>query len=162
MKGRGASHTSLSGTNGGPAAISAAFVPGCIRREELASRCDCSISVVARVAAGPPEGEFGPIWISAGGGGLGRRGELGARDMIWKCSAVLWSREKAKGERKYRIEGGRDLISSSRDAVDSLASYPANWVWLELDGIWLRCISTLLSFVDAYGYGLGSIRYREA
>jgi hypothetical protein len=82
--------------------------------------------------------------------------------MIWKCSAVLWSREKAKGERKYRIEGGRDLISSSRDAVDSLASYPANWVWLELDGIWLRCISTLLSFVDAYGYGLGSIRYREA
>lgn len=75
-------HTSLSGTNGGPTAISADLVPGCILLAELASICDCSISVVARVAAGPPDGEFGPIWISAGGGGLGRRGELGARDMV--------------------------------------------------------------------------------
>lgn len=89
--------------------MSAAFVPGCIRREELASRCDCSISVVARVAAGPPEGEFGPIWISAGGGGLGRRGELGARDMVWKCSAALWAREKGT-RREKRQKRGREEI----------------------------------------------------
>lgn len=75
-------HTSLSGTNGGPTAMSADLVPGCILLEELASICDCSISVVANVAAGPPDGEFGPIWFSAGGGGLGKRGELGARDMM--------------------------------------------------------------------------------
>lgn len=99
---RGDKHTSLSGTNGGPAAISAALVPGCIRREELASRCDCSISVVARVAAGPPEGEFGPIWISAGGGGLGRRGELGARDMVWKCGVAIDLVSGKVGKRKER------------------------------------------------------------
>lgn len=29
-----------------------------------------------------PEGELGPNWISAGGGGLGSRGELGAIAML--------------------------------------------------------------------------------
>lgn len=53
-----------------------------MRRLELASSSDCSMAVVSRVAGGPPEGELGPIWISAGGGGLGRRGELGANDMF--------------------------------------------------------------------------------
>lgn len=74
--------TSLRGISGGPAAMSAALVPGCMRRLELASRRDCSMAVVSRVAAGPPEGELGPSWISAGGGGLGRRGELGASDIF--------------------------------------------------------------------------------
>ena len=35
-----------------------------------------------RIAFGPKEGDFGPIWISAGGGGLGSRGELGG-SAIW-------------------------------------------------------------------------------
>lgn len=52
-----------------------------MRRLELASSRDCSNGVEWRLAAGPPEGELGAIWISAGGGGLGSRGELGARAM---------------------------------------------------------------------------------
>lgn len=62
--------------------MSAALVPGCIRRLELASSSVCSEGVVSGLAAGPPEGDLGPIWISAAGGGLGNRGELGARDMF--------------------------------------------------------------------------------
>lgn len=62
--------------------MSAARVPGCMRRLELASRRDCSVGFVSRCAIAPPEGELGPIWISAGGGGLGSRGELGANAMI--------------------------------------------------------------------------------
>lgn len=74
--------TSLRGTRGGPVAISDALVPGCMRRLEFASSTDCSISVAWRLAGAPPEGEFGLIWISAGGGGLGRRGELGASAIV--------------------------------------------------------------------------------
>lgn len=62
--------------------MSSAFVPGCILLLELASSKLCSNSVVVRLAGGPPEGDFGPIWISAGGGGLGSRGELGASAML--------------------------------------------------------------------------------
>lgn len=85
--------------------MSADLVPGCILLEELASICDCSISVVANVAAGPPDGEFGPIWISAGGGGLGKRGELGARDMmeeVGRSSRDLESVEEREREEKKR------------------------------------------------------------
>jgi hypothetical protein len=28
------------------------------------------------------DGDFGPIWISVGGGGLGSRGELGGKDIL--------------------------------------------------------------------------------
>jgi hypothetical protein len=62
--------------------MSEALVPGCMRRLELASRSVCSICDVSGVAAGPPDGEFGVIWISAAGGGLGNRGEAGASDMV--------------------------------------------------------------------------------
>lgn len=62
--------------------MSVALVPGCMRRLELASSSVCSECVVWGLAAGPPEGDLGPIWISAGGGGLGNRGELGASDMV--------------------------------------------------------------------------------
>lgn len=91
--------------------MSADLVPGCILLDELASICDCSISVVASVAAGPPDGEFGPIWISAGGGGLGRRGELGARDMMDEVGrSSLISRasrlERREREEKRRKGGG--------------------------------------------------------
>lgn len=43
---------------------------------------DCSGCMAWRLAAGLPDGDFGPIWISAGGGGLGSRGELGGTDMM--------------------------------------------------------------------------------
>lgn len=61
--------------SGGPAAISADLVPGCILRLAFASIVLCSI-------VGPSlelltEGDLGPICISVGGGGLGSRGELG-------------------------------------------------------------------------------------
>lgn len=53
-----------------------------MRRLALASMAVCSISCPWRIAFGPKEGDFGPIWISAGGGGLGSRGELGG-SAIW-------------------------------------------------------------------------------
>ena len=62
--------------------MSQALVPGCMRLLELASRMLCSNWEAWRLAAGSPDGEFGPIWISAGGGGLGSRGELGASAMV--------------------------------------------------------------------------------
>lgn len=62
--------------------MSLALVPGCMRRLAFESTRFCSICVVAGSAAAPPDGELGPIWISAGGGGLGSRGELGARAMV--------------------------------------------------------------------------------
>lgn len=106
--------------------MSADLVPGCILLEELASMCDCSISVVASVAAGPPDGEFGPIWISAGGGGLGRRGELGARDMMDEVgrSSLISRASKLEGrerEEKRRKGGGNPISSSVAMSVASLA-----------------------------------------
>lgn len=62
--------------------MSAAFVPGCMRLCELASRTVCSICAACGLTVAPPDGGLGLIWISAGGGGLGRRGELGARAMM--------------------------------------------------------------------------------
>ena len=72
--------TSPRGMRGGPAAISADLVPGCILRLALASIVLCSIegSVFGLVRAG----DLGPIWISVGGGGLGSRGELGGRAIV--------------------------------------------------------------------------------
>ena len=62
--------------------MSAALVPEWIRRLEAASIWDCSICCTWELAFGPMEGDGGPIWISAGGGGLGSRGELGGIDML--------------------------------------------------------------------------------
>jgi hypothetical protein len=90
--------TSCSGISGGPVAMSAALVPGCMRRFELASRRLCSICAECRLAAGPPEGEFGVIWISAAGGGLGSRGELGA-------SAMTMSGKEKRGRWNGRRQG---------------------------------------------------------
>lgn len=73
--------TSWRGTSGGPAAISAALVPLWMRRLELVSTVVCSICDAWRAALGAISGDLGPIWISAGGGGLGSRGELGGIDM---------------------------------------------------------------------------------
>lgn len=88
--------TSFRGTKGGPAAMSAAFVPGCTLRLEFASSVSWSTWFVARLAAAPPEGDLGPCCISAGGGGLGSRGELGAKAAI--C---------AKRNREEKGGGGR-------------------------------------------------------
>ena len=66
---------------GGPAAISADLVPGCIRRLAFASMIPCSM-VGSWVVELPRDGDLGPIWISVGGGGLGSLGELGGRDIF--------------------------------------------------------------------------------
>lgn len=74
------SPTSPSSTSGGPAAMSAALVPGCILREAFASSMLCSIGS-SEPEEPPREGDWGPICISVGGGGLGSRGDVGGRDM---------------------------------------------------------------------------------
>lgn len=74
--------TSCSGTRGGPAAMSAALVPGCILLRELASMKLCSNCAVCVSIVALPEGDLGPNWISACGGGLGSLGELGAMAMM--------------------------------------------------------------------------------
>ncbi len=61
--------------------MSAALVPGCIRRLALASMMLCSI-VGSWFAELPRDGDLGPICISVGGGGLGSLGELGGSDMF--------------------------------------------------------------------------------
>lgn len=69
--------TSANGTNGGPDAISAAFVPGRILR--IAPLSDFVVSLFSGTAAlcsGLKLGDLGPIWTSGNGGGLGRRGDL--------------------------------------------------------------------------------------
>lgn len=74
-------HTSFRATRGGPAAISSAFVPGCMRRFAFASLIVCSICCAWRLAVALKAGDLGPSWISAAGGGLGSRGDPCARDM---------------------------------------------------------------------------------
>lgn len=72
--------------------MSAAFVPGWMRRRELASMMVCSICCVSRLAGLPAiDGDLGPIWISAGGGGLGSRGLLGACDIVETVGACAAS-----------------------------------------------------------------------
>jgi hypothetical protein len=61
--------------------MSADLVPGWMRRLALVSMAVCSIWADWRAALGPISGELGVIWISAAGGGLGSRGELGGSDM---------------------------------------------------------------------------------
>lgn len=78
-------HTSLRGTRGGPAAISADLVPGCILRFEFASITLCSIEG-SWLKELPKEGDLGPIWISVGGGGLGSLGDDGGSDILGKSS----------------------------------------------------------------------------
>lgn len=69
--------TSIKGTRGGPAAMSAAFVPGLILLFALASNMLCSMRLSWLSPASLMDGDWGPIWISVRGGGLGSRGELG-------------------------------------------------------------------------------------
>ena len=72
--------TCARGTNGGPPAISKALVPGLTLRVEFTSSLSswvypgsCSVSLPNE---SPTEGDWGPIWTSVSGGGLGNRGEL--------------------------------------------------------------------------------------
>jgi hypothetical protein len=66
--------------------MSSALVPGWMRRFALASSIVNSICEACLLAAAPPDGDLGPIWSSAGGGGLGSRGELGGIDISSRCS----------------------------------------------------------------------------
>lgn len=54
-----------------------------MRLLELVSSCVCSCGDVSGLTAGPPDGDLG---ISAAGGGLGNRGELGGSDIMGKRS----------------------------------------------------------------------------
>lgn len=54
--------------------MSAAFVPGLMRRIDPASFSNGGISCSPEPS--PTVGDLGPIWTSVKGGGLGRRGEL--------------------------------------------------------------------------------------
>jgi hypothetical protein len=71
--------------SGGPAAISADLVPACILLLAFVSIVLCSIvgSWLDRLR----DGDFGPIWISVGGGGLGSLGELGGIAMVGAVSS---------------------------------------------------------------------------
>lgn len=108
----------MSGTSGGPAAISAAFVPGCILLAELASRILCSMAF----SCSPDElndGDLGPIWISVGGGGLGSRGELGGRDIEDGNSLQRFLRNKRLRRpgclfRHERLNGDVCVLHTSR------------------------------------------------
>lgn len=80
-----------------------------MRRLELASISDCSIGQAWRFDCAPIEGDLGPIWISAGGGGLGSRGELGAIDMLREQGireAMLASEREEDKFRLSREDGG--------------------------------------------------------
>ena len=66
--------TSLSGTSGGPEAMSAALVPGLILLRSWAP-CFEGSAFAGPGAAGIP-GDLGGNCTSGKGGGLGRRGEL--------------------------------------------------------------------------------------
>jgi hypothetical protein len=62
LKGRGDQMlTSCNGTSGGPAAMSADFVPGWMRRLAFASKAVCSTWAAWRAALGPISGDLGPI-----------------------------------------------------------------------------------------------------
>jgi hypothetical protein len=77
--------------SGGPAAMSADLVPGCILRLALASRMLCSM-VGSWLEKLPCAGDLGPIWISVGGGGLGSLGELGGKDILSSSERSLLRR----------------------------------------------------------------------
>ena len=72
---------------GGPAAISAALVPGCILLLAFASIVLCSI-VGSRLDK-LRDGDWGPICISVGGGGLGEPWESLVVEPWWARFQVV-------------------------------------------------------------------------
>ena len=102
------SHTSCRSTNGGPSAMSSAFVPGLMRREapastELPGNLPCSSNNAT-------PGDAGPSWSSAIGGGDGRRGdEAGDRAAIaTRClGAIAIQRD---GVCQRYVEHDMDLV----------------------------------------------------
>lgn len=100
--------TSLRGTSGGPAAKSSALVPGWMRLFAFMSTMFWSM----RTACASRPGDWGPVWSSAGGGGLGSRGELGGRAMASLCGD-----EAAHGSMRLSGGGERDVFFGCRAAV---------------------------------------------
>lgn len=101
--------------SGGPAAMSAAFVPGCILLVALASRTLCSTAGSWLEKLLPSAGDLGPIWISVGGGGLGSLGELGGKDISMANEGepevprsvylkVMYTRDREVGAAIYAAE----------------------------------------------------------
>jgi hypothetical protein len=86
-----------SGTNGGPEAMSTAFVPGLILRVDPSSVSGNGAKSCSP-ALSPTVGDLGPIWTSVNGGGLGRRGEL---DGDTPAAAILLTNLVAGALRQY-------------------------------------------------------------
>ena len=87
--------------------MSTDLVPGWMRRLALVSMAVCSIWAAWRAASGPIIGDLGPIWISAGGGGLGSRGELGGND-IATWNSIRDSDTSAMSKARVVCRGCRD------------------------------------------------------
>ena len=86
--------------------MSADLVPGCILRLALASIILCSM--VGSWFEELPSGDFGPIWISVGGGGLGSLGERGDRDILTKTKMSLSGSDRRSGD-KGRFKAAVEL-----------------------------------------------------
>jgi hypothetical protein len=106
---------------GGPAAISADLVPGCILRLAFASSVLCSI-------VGPSlelltDGDLGPICISVGGGGLGSLGELGGSSIVGIDKSASVSSAVGHQER-MRFFSGKLGLKLSKEALKRAPSRP--------------------------------------
>lgn len=96
--------------SGGPVAMSADFVPGCILRLALASIILCSIVFSCWFEEPPRAGDLGPIWISVGGGGLGSLGDKGELDGL-DISIVRFLFQQSSN---YLTETTRMILSSEQ------------------------------------------------
>lgn len=110
-------HTSDRSTKGGPSAISAALVPGRIRLEAplssvLNSFCCSSV---------PGDGLLGPSWISAMGGGLGRRGELKGEAVVAISRSGKVERGVERGVMRRREAGVGSLAVETKEGYTPLA-----------------------------------------
>lgn len=127
-------------TSGGPAAISAAFVPGRILRDaESFEGCEEKFGINC---GAPGRGETGFVWSSAIGGGLGSRGELdGELDGL---VAML--------DGTAPISIGRKLDAHASEAACAG----------RLDGIWLsQSFRSLLSGQVPCMSSAGPVRWRR-
>ena len=110
-EGRFTRPTSAKGINGGPDAISAAFVPGRILRiAPLSSAVVSLFSGIIVLCSGLKPGDFGPICTSGKGGGLGRRGDLEG-DTPPTAAAIAMGRKSRRYFLELKYSGLNDLIS---------------------------------------------------
>jgi hypothetical protein len=88
--------------------MSADFVPGLILLDAPCVKVSGASSLPC-TSMNPTKGDFGPIWSSAMGGGLGRRGELvGDIAIVADVQTAYTGREVLKRE---RIRGSMLLVT---------------------------------------------------